>query len=76
MTDLFQTVLLGIIEGVTEFLPISSTGHLLLAEKLGLGARSALFNVAIQAANVSATQPMSVPEDLRQILATDGNEIV
>lgn len=47
MTDLVQVVLLGIIEGITEFLPISSTGHLLIAEKW-LGARSEVFNVVIQ----------------------------
>jgi len=51
---LIQTVLLGIIEGITEFLPISSTGHLLIAEKLGLGARSDLFNVVIQAGAILA----------------------
>ena len=51
---IIQTVLLGIIEGITEFLPISSTGHLLIAEKLGLGARSDLFNIVIQAGAILA----------------------
>jgi undecaprenyl-diphosphatase len=47
MTDLIEAVLLGIIEGVTEFLPISSTGHLLIAQQW-LGRRSDLFTVFIQ----------------------------
>lgn len=38
----------GIIEGTTEFLPISSTGHLLIAEHW-LGQRSDTFNIVIQA---------------------------
>ncbi|WP_433290936.1 undecaprenyl-diphosphate phosphatase [Actinoplanes sp. CA-030573] len=32
--NIFEAVLLGAVEGVTEFLPISSTGHLTIAEKL------------------------------------------
>ena len=54
MNDIVSTILLGIIEGITEFLPISSTGHLLIAEKLGLGHRSDLFNVVIQAGAILA----------------------
>jgi undecaprenyl-diphosphatase len=54
MDHSLQTILLGIIEGITEFLPISSTGHLLIAEKLGLGARSDLFNIVIQAGAILA----------------------
>ena len=53
VTDLPRTILLGLIEGVTEFLPVSSTGHLLIAERW-LGTRSDLFNVVIQAGAILA----------------------
>lgn len=53
MDQLLHTFLLGMIEGITEFLPISSTGHLLIAEHW-LGQRSDLFNVAIQAGAILA----------------------
>ena len=53
MTDLLAALLLGIIEGITEFLPISSTGHLLIAEHW-LGRRSDLFNIVIQAGAILA----------------------
>lgn len=53
MENLLQVILLAVIEGITEFLPISSTGHLLIAEHW-LGERSDLFNIAIQAGAVMA----------------------
>src|SRR4051812_44050955 len=38
LQSIFDAVLLGIVEGVTEFVPVSSTAHLLLStELLGLG---------------------------------------
>ena len=53
MDNLIEAALLGIIEGITEFLPISSTGHLLIAEHW-LGRRSDLFNIAIQSGAILA----------------------
>jgi undecaprenyl-diphosphatase len=53
MPDWVAVTILGIIEGITEFLPISSTGHLLIAEHW-LGKKSDLFNVVIQSGAVLA----------------------
>jgi len=50
MDTILTAILLGIVEGVTEFIPVSSTGHLILATEIfGYDAKAwAAFNVIIQ----------------------------
>lgn len=66
MPDWFAVVILGVIEGITEFLPISSTGHLLVAEQW-LSRQSDLFNILIQSGAVLAVIPL-FPERVAQVL--------
>jgi undecaprenyl-diphosphatase len=49
-TAILQALLLGLLEGLTEFLPVSSTGHLILASELigFTGEGSVAFKIAIQ----------------------------
>src|SRR5512146_1338538 len=66
MPDWIAVVLLGLIEGITEFIPVSSTGHLLIAEHW-LPRQSDLFNVVIQCGAVVAVLPL-FPERLNQFV--------
>jgi undecaprenyl-diphosphatase len=58
MSDWLINLILGIVEGVTEFIPVSSTGHLLVAEHLLKIEKSDLFNIVIQCGAVIAVLPL------------------
>lgn len=69
MSDWFAAFLLGLIEGLTEFIPVSSTGHLLIAEDwmrrngilagiLGDKDQTEIFTIIIQSAAALALVPL------------------
>ena len=65
MIDILKVIILGIIEGITEWLPISSTGHMILAEqflKLGVSEEYwSMFLVVIQLGAILAVVVLYFP---------------
>jgi Uncharacterized bacitracin resistance protein len=54
--DSIQAILLGLLQGLTEFLPVSSSGHLTIAKALfGIETQDLAFEVAVHAATVLST---------------------
>ena len=52
--DVLEALFLGLIQGLTEFLPVSSSGHLLLLEKLGIGEPDLFFNLSLHVGTLAA----------------------
>jgi undecaprenyl-diphosphatase len=71
--DYLMSVVLGIVEGLTEFLPVSSTAHLRIAEfLLNISLQSGfwkMYTIVIQIGAI-ATLPIYFREHIKQLLAT------
>ena len=75
LTLFVKAVIMGIVEGLTEFLPISSTGHLILAGSLlgFTGDKSKVFDIAIQTGAIVAVI-IVYWQRLRETMAGLGND--
>lgn len=67
LTGLFQAVVLGLVQGITEFLPISSTAHLIIFRDIFGWAQQKYFVDAIQFGSVIAVV-MYFWKDIQQVL--------
>ena len=76
MHDYLMSVVLGIVEGLTEFLPVSSTAHLRIAEYLlNISLQSGywkMYTIVIQIGAI-ATLPIYFREHIRQLFSTFPN---
>ncbi len=81
--EIWQALILGVIEGITEYLPISSTGHLVVAQKLmGIGAEDTVgakaaadtFAICIQGGAILAVLGLYLPRVWQMIRGVLGQE--
>ena len=52
--EIWESLVLGIAQGLSEFLPISSSGHLLILEKAGIGQENLFFNIMLHVGTLFA----------------------
>lgn len=55
MPEILKAILLGIVQGLTEFLPVSSSGHLVFLQKLRIGEPSVFFNLMLHIGTLTAS---------------------
>lgn len=83
LMESWQALILGVIEGITEYLPVSSTGHLVVAQKLmGIGAETSdgakaaadAFAICIQGGAILAVLGLYLPRVLQMIRGVLGKD--
>lgn len=83
LMDTWQALILGVIEGITEYLPISSTGHLVVAQQLmgvgtadtpGAKAAADAFAICIQGGAILAVLGLYLPRVLQMIRGVLGQD--
>ena len=67
MSDILNSLIMGIVEGITEFLPVSSTGHLIVTKELLKFEGSDTFEVVIQLGGVLAVMWFYFQTILQQV---------
>ncbi len=74
--DWLEALILGIIQGLTEFLPVSSSGHLELGKAiLGVNAeKSLVFTVVVHGATVLSTIVV-FHKDIFKLISSDGRAV-
>lgn len=73
MSDILNSLIMGVVEGITEFLPVSSTGHLIVTKELLKFQGSDTFEIVIQLGGVLAVMWFYFATILQQVksVATD-----
>lgn len=80
--EIWQAILLGLIEGITEYLPVSSTGHLIVAQRLmGIGNEAGVgklaadtFTICIQGGAILAVLGLYCKHVLKMLMGVLGRD--